>query len=84
MKRNRLWLIAIVTLLVTVRAGGILSAQDKYAVKVPGGLAFAEFKGYEDWQVVSKPPQGNDAKCGFQCHTLVTARDYVFTEFGAR
>lgn len=28
-------------------------AQDKYTVKVPGGLAFSEFKGYESWQVVS-------------------------------
>ena len=27
--------------------------QDKYSLKVPGGLAFAEFKGYESWQVVS-------------------------------
>ena len=27
--------------------------QDKYTVKVPGGLGFAEFKGYESWQVVS-------------------------------
>ena len=29
------------------------SRNDKYAVKVPGGLAFSEFKGYEAWQVVS-------------------------------
>ncbi len=28
-------------------------APDKYAVKVPGGLGFAEFKGYESWQLVS-------------------------------
>jgi hypothetical protein len=27
--------------------------QDKYSVRVPGGLAFSEFKGYESWQVVS-------------------------------
>lgn len=27
--------------------------QDKYTVKVPGGLGFAEFKGFESWQVVS-------------------------------
>jgi hypothetical protein len=159
-------------------------AQDKYALKVPGGLAFAEFKGYEDWQFVSvsmdggllaailanpamvaayragipangnpvpdgakmakihwdpknletfpaasvpgrqhdvdfmvkdskrfadsggwgyavfdfdaktqafkpgttasNPPQGNDAKCGFACHTIVKGKDYVFTEYGAR
>ena len=184
MKSRRLSMIAIVTMLVTVLAGRAASAQDKYALKVPGGLAFAEFKGYEDWQVVSvsfdngvlavitanpvmiaayragvpangkpfpdgskmakvhwkpkqmenipgatvpgtllnvdlmvrdskrfadsgnwgwavfeydtasatfkpgttagKPPQGNDAKCGFACHTLAQARDYVFTDYGAR
>jgi hypothetical protein len=30
------------------------------------------------------PPQGNDAKCGFACHTSVKARDFVFTEYGKR
>ena len=30
------------------------------------------------------PPQGNDAKCGFACHTIVKKRDYVFTEYGHR
>jgi hypothetical protein len=29
------------------------TAQDKYTLKVPGGLAFAEFKGYEGWQAIS-------------------------------
>lgn len=28
-------------------------APDKYTVKVPGGLGFSEFKGYEGWQAVS-------------------------------
>ena len=174
----------IVTALVISVGGGPLSAQDKYAVTVPGGLAFAEFKGYENWQVVSvsqdggllavilansvmidayragvpgngkpfpdgsrmakvhwspkqletftaatvpgtqhdvdfmvkdskrfadtggwgwaafeyetasrtfrpattadKPPQENNAKCGFACHTVVKSRDYVFTEYGSR
>jgi hypothetical protein len=31
-----------------------------------------------------KPPQGNDAKCGFACHTIVKSKDYVFTEYGHR
>jgi Cytochrome P460 len=31
-----------------------------------------------------KPPQGNDAKCGFACHTRVKTRDYVFTDYGHR
>jgi Cytochrome P460 len=33
--------------------GVTLAAQDKYTVQVPGGLAFSEFRGYEDWQAVS-------------------------------
>ncbi len=31
----------------------VASGQGKYDVNVPGGLAFSEFKGYEDWQPVS-------------------------------
>jgi len=34
--------------------GGVsLAAQDKYTLKVPDGLSFSDFKGYEGWQVVS-------------------------------
>ncbi len=183
-KSKHMRTIGIVTALVTALGNGALSAQDKYTVKVPGGLAFSEFRGYEDWQVVSvsqdgglfaailanpmmidaykagipgngkpfpdgskmakihwnptkmaafpaatvpgtlhdvdfmvkdskrfadtggwgwavfdyeapsrtfkpgttadTPPQGNDAKCGFGCHTIVKARDYVFTDYGSR
>jgi hypothetical protein len=32
----------------------------------------------------SKPPQENNAKCGYACHTLVKTRDYVFTNFAKR
>ena len=28
-------------------------AQDKYSLKSPSGIAFSDFKGYEDWAVVS-------------------------------
>jgi len=33
--------------------GMVLAAQDKYSLQVPDGLAFSDFRGYEDWQVVS-------------------------------
>src|SRR4051812_48747204 len=33
--------------------GGMAVAADKYALQVPNGLAFSDFKGYEDWEVVS-------------------------------
>ena len=41
----------VFTLLLAVALG--LAAGDKYTVKVPGGLAFSEFKGYEDWPAIS-------------------------------
>jgi Cytochrome P460 len=193
MKSNGIPAVAIVmaSLAVSVLAvfgGRDTSAQDtgqaKYAVRVPNGLAFSEFRGYEGWQTVSisrndklmavilanpeminayqsgipgngkpfpdgskmakihwnpkmnqtfpgttvpaslhdvdfmvkdskrfadsggwgwavfnydaasdtfmpgtladEPPQGNDAKCGLACHTIVKTRDYVFTEYGKR
>ena len=39
--------------LLSVLAGLVVAAGDKYSLRVPGGLAFAEFKGYESWEVVS-------------------------------
>ena len=181
---RRIRTIALVTALVSALGSSVMSAQDKYALKVPGGLAFSEFRGYEAWQVVSisqdgplmaailanpvmirayeagfpgngkpfpdgsrmakihwnptkmetfpaatvpgtlhdvdfmvkdskrfkdssgwgwavfeyeaasktfrpgntgdTPPQANDAKCGFACHTIVKGRDYVFTDYGHR
>jgi hypothetical protein len=34
------------------------SPPDKYSLKVEGGLAFSEFKGYEDWQLISISQDG--------------------------
>src|SRR5208337_352842 len=34
--------------------------------------------------LADKPPQGNDAKCGFACHTIVKKKDYVFTGYPKR
>ena len=184
MKPNSILVIVFVGVLLCALAGLAMAAQDKYALKVPGGLAFSEFRGYEAWQVVSisqnggliaailanpvmiqayqagvpgdgkpfpdgakmakihwnpkkmktfpaatvpgtqhdvdfmvkdskrfmdsggwgwavfdydaasdtftpgtlagKPPQGNDAKCGFTCHAIVKTRDYIFTDYGHR
>ena len=50
--------IAIVTALVSALGASAVSAQDKYAVKVPGGLAFSEFRGYESWTLVSISQDG--------------------------
>jgi hypothetical protein len=184
MKHKKILPISIVTGVLVFAGAQAISAQDKYTVKVPNGLSFSEFRGYEAWQVVSisqngdhiaailanpamitayqagipgngkpvpngarmakihwnpkkmetfpaatvpgtqhdvdfmvkdskrfadsggwgwaafeydaaadtfkpatqadKPPQGNDAKCGFACHTSVKTRDYVFTDYAHR
>jgi Cytochrome P460 len=184
MKRTPFPAIVIVAVLIAALGSFALAQQDKYSVRVPSGLAFSEFRGYESWQVVSisqdgplmaailanpimieaysagvpgngkafpdgakmakihwnpkkmetfpaatvpgtlhdvdfmvkdsnrfgdsggwgwavfeydaasdtfrpgttadSPPQANDAKCGLACHTMVKARDYVFTEYGNR
>ena len=184
MRKSALMIVGISASIAFLAAGVAISAQDKYTVKVPGGLAFSEFRGYEDWAVISisenggkmavilgnpemidaykngvpdngkpfpdgakmakihwkpkkletfpaatvpgtlhdvdfmvkdskrfadsagwgwgafeydaasdsfrpgnstdKPPQGNDAKCGLACHTIVKTRDYVFTEYAKR
>jgi hypothetical protein len=36
---------------------GPVSAQDKYSLKSPSGIAFSDFKGYEDWASVSSARQ---------------------------
>jgi len=42
-----------------VVGGGAISAQDKYTVQVPDGIAFSEFRGYEKWQVVGASQSGD-------------------------
>ena len=40
-------------------AGMALAAQDRYSLQVPGGLAFSEFRGYEDWQIIAASHNGD-------------------------
>ncbi len=55
-----------------------------------GGWGYAEFEydgasaTFRPGTTSDNPPQGNDAKCGFACHTIVKNRDYVFTDYGRR
>src|SRR5579871_604385 len=50
MERKSKLAIAIGVLAVLAAA---VYAQDKYSLKTTSGIAFADFKGYEDWPVVS-------------------------------
>ena len=59
MKRKSIWVLVFVGVILSVLAALAMAAQDKYTVKVPGGLAFSEFRGYEAWQVVSISQDGS-------------------------
>jgi hypothetical protein len=48
-----------VAALAVLSGRAVVSAQDRYTVQVPNGLAFSEFRGYEDWQVVAVSQSGN-------------------------
>jgi hypothetical protein len=51
--KSKLTTIAVAAALLGALGAWAASAQDKYTVKVPNGLAFSEFRGYEGWQVVA-------------------------------
>src|SRR4051795_12839668 len=53
MKRRNKLTIAIASAAFAALGGMAVYAQDKYALKTPSGIAFSDFKGYEDWPVVS-------------------------------
>ena len=61
MERKTKLTIAIATALLALLAAAALYAQgqdqdknnDKYSLKSPSGIAFSDFRGYEDWSVVS-------------------------------
>ena len=48
-----------IVVLPSLLAGMALAAQDRYSLQVPGGLAFADFRGYEDWQSVAVSHNGD-------------------------
>jgi hypothetical protein len=53
MTRKSKLTIAIATAVLAVLGATAVYAQDKYLLKSPSGIAFSDFRGYEDWAVVS-------------------------------
>src|SRR5882757_4876722 len=53
MKSSSKFKIALATAVLAILGGAAVYAADKYALKTPDGVAFSDFRGYEDWSVVS-------------------------------
>jgi len=50
---SSLTIVATVVAVLAVLIATAVYAQDKYSLKSPSGIAFSDFRGYEDWSVVS-------------------------------
>jgi hypothetical protein len=67
-----------------------LMVKDSKRFADSGGWGWGSFEydaasdKYRLGNLTDKPPQGNDAKCGFACHSAVKTKDYVFTDYGHR
>ena len=65
-KHIAVFTIVATTALLAILGGVVLYAQgqdkDKYSLKSPGGIAFSDFRGYEDWSVVSSARTGEVLK----------------------
>jgi hypothetical protein len=59
---RRASLVIVISVSAAVLASIALAAQDKYTVRVPNGLAFSEFRGYENWQDVAVSQTENGIK----------------------
>jgi hypothetical protein len=58
MRKSALFSLGISVSITVLAPGVAISAQDRYTVEVPGGLAFSEFRGYEDWAVIAISENG--------------------------
>jgi len=58
MKQSMRISVGLAVSLAVLAIGAALSAQDKYTLTAPPGLAFSEFQGYEDWPVIAISQNG--------------------------
>lgn len=56
--------------------------KDSKRFKDTSGWAFAQFQ--NDAATDTLTPFGNDAACGYACHTKVSSQDYIFTAYPRR
>ena len=73
MPRVLLRLMVTAVSVLAILGGTAVSAQDKYELKSLSGIAFADFRGYEDWSVVSSARTGEVLKVIVANPTMIDA-----------
>jgi hypothetical protein len=72
-RRGRAGSVIALGIALAVLGGVALSAQDRYTLRVPDGLAFSDFKGYEDWQLISSAKTEDRMKVILGNPTIIAA-----------
>ena len=77
MERKSKLTIAIATAVLAVLGAAVIyaqeHAQDKYSLKSPSGIAFSDFRGYEDWVAASSARVDGTLKVIVANPTMITA-----------
>ena len=73
MKGKNSFAIAIATAMLATPGATAIHAQEKYSLISPSGIAFADFKGYEDWSVVSSARSADVVKVIVANPTMIEA-----------
>lgn len=73
MNRKSIWIVGTLSLALTVISGAALSGQDKYTLKLPDGVAFSDFEGYGDWQLISTSKTDDRLKVILGNPTIIAA-----------
>jgi Cytochrome P460 len=77
MERNSKLTIAIAIAVLAVLGATVIyaqdHAQDKYSLKTPSGIAFSDFRGYEDWVAASSARVDGTLKVIVANPTMITA-----------
>ena len=74
MKDKRVPIPAITGIVLTLFIGlTLLAQQDRYALRVPDGLAFSEFKGYDTWQTIAVSETKTSVKAILGNPTMIDA-----------
>jgi len=73
MSSKSVLIVFAVLLALALMSGVAISAQDKYTVKLPDGVAFSDFKGYEDWRLISTSKTDDRLKVILGNPTIIAA-----------
>jgi len=73
MNRKSKWIVGTLLLALAVVSGVAGSKQDKYTLQLPGGVALSDFRGYEDWQLISSAKTDDRMKVILGNPTIIAA-----------